>query len=183
MSYEDGWTPEGLNYGRWSDEQLRAAFKLLRRFHDTTAHTNIADSAEVACHNDFAPPNLVFRDGLPKVMIDWEWAAPGTRRRDLANAIWQWLNLGEDGPSATEQGRRMREVLRAYGDPGDSIVEDILDRQGEWIRLADAAITAGREYASRSPEHWTQIAAWVRRERAWLIRHRTVIEERLGQVG
>jgi hypothetical protein len=74
----------------------------------------------------------------------------------------------------------MGEVLQAYGEPAGGIVEDILDRQDEWIRLADAAFTTGHEYADRSPEHWSQVAAWVRQERTWLIRNRTVIEERLG---
>src|SRR5665213_1715197 len=37
VSYAVGWTPDGLNWGRWTDEQLQSAFGLLRQFHDATA--------------------------------------------------------------------------------------------------------------------------------------------------
>jgi hypothetical protein len=113
-------------------------------------------------------------------MIDWEWAAPGTRRRDLSHAVWQWLNLGEDGPSPVEQSRRLRVVLEAYGDSGDHIIDDILDRQADWIRLADGVAATQNEYAGRSPGHWTGVASWVRQERAWLLRYRAVIDKQLG---
>jgi thiamine kinase-like enzyme len=177
VSFEVGWTPESLNWGRWTDQQLQVAFRLLRRFHDTTAGSPLAEGAEVACHNDFAPPNLVFRDGLPHVMIDWEWAAPGTRRHDLGHAIWQWLNLGVDGPNVAEQTRRLRIVLDAYGlEKRDGIVDDILKRQAEWIETADAAAKAGNDFAGRSPEHWRQTRNWVAREHGWLLENRPPID-------
>jgi hypothetical protein len=177
VSFEVGWTPEGLNWGRWSDRQLRVAFRLLRRFHDTTAGSPVAEGAEVACHNDFAPPNLVFRDGLPHVIIDWEWAAPGTRRHDLGHAIWQWLNLGFDGPNVAEQTRRLGLVLDAYGlEQRDGIVDDILSRQAEWIEAADTAVKTGSGFAGRSPEYWVQTRSWVVSERRWLLENRPRLE-------
>jgi Phosphotransferase enzyme family len=177
VSFEVGWTPEGLNWGTWTDQQLQVAFRLLRRFHDSTAGSPVAEGAEVACHNDFAPPNLVFRDGPPHVMIDWEWAAPGTRRHDLGHAIWQWLNLDDDGPNVAEQTRRLRLVLDAYGlEKRDGIVDDILKRQAEWIETADTAVKTGNDFAGRSTEHWTQTRSWVARERRWLLENRPPIE-------
>jgi hypothetical protein len=181
VSFEVGWTPEGLNWGRWTDQQLRVAFRLLRRFHDTTAGSPVAEGVEVACHNDFAPPNLVFRFGLPHVIIDWEWAAPGTRRQDLGHAIWQWLNLGVDRPDVAEQTRRLRLVLDAYGlEQRDGIVDDILKRQTEWIEVADAAVKTGNDFAGRSPEHWEKTRSWVAREHRWLLENRPSIETGLA---
>jgi hypothetical protein len=180
FTFVEGSTPDGLNWGRWSDEQLVAAFHLLRRFHDATAGSPVADGQEVACHNDFSPPNLVFRDGLPVVIIDWEWAAPGTRRHDLAHATWQWLNLGEDGPPAAEQARRMRLVVATYGLPTlEGIIDNILFRQDEWLRIATRAVTDNREFAGRSPAHWSEVKGWVERERGWLLAHRRAIEAAL----
>jgi hypothetical protein len=65
----------------WSLEQITAAARLLRRLHDATAGTAIAGGAEVVCHNDFTPMNVVFADGLPVGVFDFDQARPGERLR------------------------------------------------------------------------------------------------------
>jgi hypothetical protein len=45
-----------------SDESLAAVARLVRRFHDLTAGTPLAGTAEVVCHNDLSPSNTVYRD-------------------------------------------------------------------------------------------------------------------------
>ena len=51
----------------FSDEQLAASARLLRRYHDAVAGVALAANAEVVCHGDFGPWNLVWRDGLPEI--------------------------------------------------------------------------------------------------------------------
>ncbi|MCH6161493.1 hypothetical protein [Streptomyces marispadix] len=66
-------------------------------------------------HNDFSPLNVAFVDGLPVSAFDFDQAAPGPRRRDLAYASWLWL-LGAD--IAAPLGRQLallRTFLDAYG--------------------------------------------------------------------
>jgi tRNA A-37 threonylcarbamoyl transferase component Bud32 len=78
LSFIEGFVAPDLDVARWKVEQIEAAFALLRRYHDITAGTALAGNAEIVCHNDFTPQNVVFRDDAPFAMIDWKWAAPGS---------------------------------------------------------------------------------------------------------
>src|SRR4029077_4914987 len=44
-------------------------------------------------HRDYYPGNVVFRDGLPVALIDFDLAKPTTRLYDIANAVWYWAPL------------------------------------------------------------------------------------------
>jgi len=50
----------------------------------------IAARAELVSHRDYATGNVVFRDGLPAALIDFDLAMPTTRLYDIANALWYW---------------------------------------------------------------------------------------------
>jgi len=122
FSYLEGEVPAELD-ASFSDATLTAAARLIRRFHDATAGTELAGGQEVVCHNDLSPCNFVFRAGKPVAMIDFDNAAPGTRLHDLGYALFLWLNLGTDGPDAAEQARRIEIFCNAYGTaPGTPII-------------------------------------------------------------
>jgi Ser/Thr protein kinase RdoA (MazF antagonist) len=172
LSFVEGFVAPDNSVTRWEVEQIEAAFRLLRRYHDITAGCPLAGNAEVVCHNDFTPQNVVFRDDAFISVIDWEWAAPGSRQRDLAHAIWQWLNLGPDGPSVDDQAHMIRRVLGAYGFPTDvSILTEIEAREVEWLNLAATAARADADTFDRTPAHWADTAAWVTGELDWLRSH------------
>jgi Ser/Thr protein kinase RdoA (MazF antagonist) len=48
---------------------------------------------ELVSHCDYYPGNVVFRDGLPVALIDFDMAHPTTRLYDIANALWYWAPL------------------------------------------------------------------------------------------
>ncbi len=92
------------------DEVLAALARLIRALHDasagwapppgavwggTPANTGrqVTGAAELVSHRDYYPGNVVFRDGLPAALIDFDLAKPTTRLYDIANALWYWAPL------------------------------------------------------------------------------------------
>ena len=53
----------------------------------------ITERTELVSHRDYYPGNVVFRDGLPVALIDFDLAMPTTRLYDIANALWYWAPL------------------------------------------------------------------------------------------
>lgn len=51
------------------------------------------DEPELVAHADYCPGNVVFRDGLPYALIDFDLARPTTRMADAVNALYWWVPL------------------------------------------------------------------------------------------
>ncbi|WP_169953599.1 phosphotransferase enzyme family protein [Microbispora sp. H11081] len=71
-------------------------------------------------HRDYCPGNVVFRDGLPAALIDFDLAKPTTRVDDLANALYYWaplLHPLDRAPAFTDLDvpRRVALFADAYG--------------------------------------------------------------------
>lgn len=115
------------------DEVVPALGRLLREMHDAQADLEpLCDAVwhsgplrpppgEVICHNDLYPPNVVFRDGLPVALIDWDLAAPAPRLYDVASAANHWVPLAHDrratqwGLPTDRRGERLRLLCDGYG--------------------------------------------------------------------
>jgi Ser/Thr protein kinase RdoA (MazF antagonist) len=159
LSFVEGEVPDDLVAGH-SDEVLVAAARLIRGYHDAVAGCALAGGEEIVCHDDLSPCNAVFRDGLPRAWIDFDDARPGSRVRDLAYALFSWLNLGTDGPPVAEQGRRARLMLREYGSapPPEEL-------QAELIRMT----AARRDWHERRALH--AAVPWWQAQHEWLRLH------------
>ncbi len=116
----------------WSGATLVAVARTLRAFHDAGAgwappagarwQWPAAQPAEVVCHNDFAPYNLMFEDGRLTGVIDLDLASPGPRVRDMGYAAYRFVPLTDPAnpdapfPGEEEQRRRLAAFCAAYGD-------------------------------------------------------------------
>jgi len=160
LTFIEGDVPSDCRTVVWRDEQLAAIAELLRRFHDATAGSEMAGGAEVICHNDFGPWNLVWREGLPVGIIDYDSAAPGTRLDDLGYALWKALNLGLIDVPVAEQQRRTMVFTSAYGASPDSSLLAAVERAQERMRELIAAASPGAESHDGLDQN--------RRERDWL---------------
>ena len=135
----------------FSDEQVAAAFALLRRYHDTF-------DGDVICHGDFGPWNLVWRDGLPAGLIDFDDVHRGDSSEDVAYALRVFVSYGFAEAEPAELVRRTRAALAAYGESFD--VPSILERE------YDAAEERCRRHG------WVRQLAKLPVERAWLAANR-----------
>lgn len=124
----------------WRDHVLADAAALLRRVHDASTSFDRAgavwrlparEPAEVICHSDTSPDNMVFRDGRLVALIDWDTAAPGPRAWDLAYLAYRLVPLGpagaDPGPVPLAERRRRLDLLcRAYGGVAPRAVLDVV---------------------------------------------------------
>jgi hypothetical protein len=75
---------------------------------------------ELVYHQDYCPGNVVFQDGQPAALIDFDLARPTTRLADAVNALYWWVPLlhPEDRPPAlveADAAERVRIFAGAYG--------------------------------------------------------------------
>jgi hypothetical protein len=117
-----------------SESMLVTVARTLRAYHDATVgfaplpgavwHWPAHEPAEVVCHNDVAPYNLLFDGGRITGVVDYDMAAPGPRVRDIGYAAYRFAPLTDPrNPDVRfrgvpDQARRLRAFCAAYGDPG-----------------------------------------------------------------
>ncbi|WP_168625984.1 phosphotransferase [Cryobacterium sp. BB307] len=159
--------PESLR----GEKALVTAGALLRNYHDATVGL-VADGAhdladlqlepqppiEVVCHGDFAPYNVVFRDGAAVAIIDFDFARLGPRAWDLAYALYRFAPLSSsldpsDPLSSVEvQAVRARVFLDAYGctpNQRSSTIARLVPRLEALIALMRTRAGAGDENFAR----------------------------------
>ncbi|WP_219462547.1 phosphotransferase [Nonomuraea rhizosphaerae] len=131
LTYIPGTT--GLTMATVTDEALVRLAALLRDFHDATASfpltldgweggSNDDAAPEVVGHCDLTIENVIFRNGLPHALIDFDLARPTTRLFDIVTTLRHWAPIADpvDLPPlqrGLDVGTRLRLFCDAYGVP------------------------------------------------------------------
>ena len=115
LSYLEGQTWPGSG-SELSDDFLVQAAQVIRSYHDLTAGSRLSQGHEIVAHYELGPHNTIFRENHLVGFIDWDTAAPGTRLRDLANAVYNYVDVGHwSNQTADEQARRIHLMCATYG--------------------------------------------------------------------
>jgi hypothetical protein len=143
------------------------------------------EPADIVSHFDVTPQNVVFREGAPIALIDFDLARPGSRLRDISNTAMYWVPLmpPEDRDPALVGGNtpaRLRTFLDAYGlEPSDrsKLVELlIVGATRSWYRMKANAEHRGGGWARM----WSEgVGERIRRRRTWLIEQQSALEAAL----
>ena len=128
---------------------LRDFAALLRSFHEAVRTFRPSADLEwgfgliplepeqIVCHGDFGPWNVVWREGRPVGILDWDWACPGNPMDDIAYALEYAVPFRDDVAAVQWHGftdapdrlRRIAIFAEAYGvDLSGSIVDTVLER-------------------------------------------------------
>jgi Ser/Thr protein kinase RdoA (MazF antagonist) len=131
----------------FDDEQVAAAMRLLRRYHDVFR-------GGVICHGDYGPWNLVWRDRRPVAIIDFDRVHHGAAEEDVGYALRMFLGYGHSRETPDELVQRTRSALDAYGAEIDvpAVLAREYDRAGARCRA----------------NGWHRQLARLPAERAWL---------------
>jgi len=178
----------GINH---DDRTLGCVGRLIRRYHDAVAGFVAPPDAQwqfqetaprqgIVCHNDLAPVNTVYVDGLPIAFIDWEFAAPAPPEWDLACAAWSYVPLYDDqfchryGYSTAPRGPRLRILCDAYGlADRTGFIDLIRSREMAQYDMVRLSARAGdprflKAWQETRGQRWLDAVAYLDQERdAW----------------
>jgi hypothetical protein len=179
VSYLPGLVPQyPLPDWMWSDDVLHDAGARLAHLHragagfDTTGavwQLPIRQPAEVVCHNDFAPYNMVFSDERLTGVIDWDTASPGPRAWDLSYLAYRLVPLAHpDNADAIdsdlrERARRLRLLCDAYGHglvPAD-VLPVAIDRLYDLAGFTESRADQGQEDLRSHVGLYRRDATWI----------------------
>lgn len=131
---------------------LRSYAKLLRAYHDAVAgYKPLPDlewangqkglkPGQIICHGDFGPWNIVWKDGQPVGIVDWDLAHPNTPKYDILYGLEYSAPFRSDDvaikdhhfDAVPDRKQRIRIFLDAYGTPAiDNVASRVAAMQRE----------------------------------------------------
>lgn len=162
----------------WADEVLADAASFLAQLHQASAGFDTVgavwrlpahEPAEVVCHNDFAPYNMVFTENRLTGVVDWDTSSPGPRVWDLAYLAYRLVPLAAPentdalSSSLAERARRLRLLCDAYG-PQVRVAEVpgvVVSRLEDLVDFTRARVDEGNEHLRAHVALYEGDARWV----------------------
>ena len=179
------------------DEALVHLAALVRRYHDAAltfvpppgavweAGSSEDAPPELIGHCDITPENVIFRDGRPYALIDFDMARPATRLFDVVTALRHWAPIADPVDRDPLQrgldvAARLRLFCDAYG----------LDARDRRRVLEVSRLRFGRSYAAMRARAQADGGPWarmwesgagerIRRAAAWLDANHDILDARL----
>lgn len=176
-----------------SGDCLGTLGELVRRMHDAAegfrpvgwewkrdGHRDVGEG-EIVLHGDLRPSNLMFTDGAPSAIVDFEYANPGDPRSDLAVMGFHVAPMRTDDwcraagfDSAPDRRARLAALVEGYGRWSPAEMVDVavsyLDEESDRIRTRGAL----------GHQPWQDLATGghigtIATMRAWIVEHRDLL--------
>lgn len=183
IEYIDG--PLAIEAPALTRDDLHRVGSIVRAIHDASRGFAPSDEvpwqsaipapgAELVCHNDLAPWNLVLGDRW--VFIDWDAAAPSTRLWDLAYAA-QTFTLGAVDAPVEQAAADLRAFVDGYDPDPDlriRLPRAMDERTSAMLELLTTSNRDGIEpwasmFMDGHGSHWAGVVDYVRtNQRVWL---------------
>lgn len=145
LSYIDGESGKKGWTNIINEDGLCSYAKLLRTYHEAVANYKPSPSLEwangqkglksgqIVCHGDFGPWNIVWKEGQPVGIVDWDLAHPNTPEYDILYALEYSAPFRDDEAtnnhhhfkSVPDRKRRIKIFLEAYGTP---MIKDVASK-------------------------------------------------------
>lgn len=174
-----------------SDAALASVARLLSVYHDAAAGFELPDGregavawsreladpgpAELLCHGDVCPENVVFRDGEAVALLDFDVAAPGRRLWDVVATAAMWVPLEDPAwrrahPDGLDAVARTAVFADAYGLGADGraqFVEVLAERHAVGRAFVRRKLAAGEVAFEQmvadvgAEERWAATDRWL----------------------
>ncbi len=128
---------------------------------DAEWSTQLADpqGGRIVCHNDVCPENVVFRDGRPAALLDFDFAAPGRPVWDVAQAASYWCPL-TDPALATELRRPAFDPPARLAMFADAYQLSDVDRQsfvGVYFETEEVSVRFVLDHVAAGHRHFAEL--------------------------
>ena len=158
------------------ESTLVAYARMLRLLHDASVplvgtsgwQFPAREPAEVVCHGDLAPYNVVFADGLPVGVIDWDTAHPAPRWWDVAYAVYCLAPFSPEWGTPESQWRRAELFCSEYGCSSEGLADHVLERLADMVRTIREDPAFHVQRAEAHDEYYLSHVEHVRASRAAL---------------
>lgn len=185
-----------------TDEVVAAVGGLLRELHDASAGwappdltwfgrghviaglpaelAGLLEGAELVSHCDVTPQNVVFRDGRPVALVDFDMARPTRRVLDVLNTAMWWVPLLDPADRAPAQRdvdvpARLRRFLDAYG-LGAAERHELLELADPAFHRTWYAMRARAALGGGWARMWAEgVGDTIQRRRAWFAAERPAL--------
>lgn len=140
--------------------------------------------ADLVSHFDVTPQNVVFRDGEPVALIDFDLAGPGSRLRDVVDTAMWWVPLFERNArnpafQAVDAPSRLASFVEAYG-------LEAVSRKAFCELAIDGATRSWHAMRANAEQRGGWARMWeegvgdrILRRRQWLLEERAALEAAL----
>ena len=180
------------------EDGLASFARLLRTYHDAVCRFHCPTDTvwavgkgapgdgELVCHNDFGPWNVVWRDGVPVGLLDWDFAAPGPAIDDVAYALEYAAPFRDDETAlrwlryerTPDRCHRIEIFAASYGLSSTAGLGDLVDHVARRQRSDAARVKLLAELGMEPQASWVAagMLAQLEARAVWTEQHRALFE-------